>query len=502
MMTDPSSLAARGPVVPVAPVVQPADLRRLRFLVFLYLGLWVFEGALRKWFLPGLANPLLIVRDPVLLLMYALALAKGVFPRNAFVVWTAVLGGAALVVSMGATNAPLVVELYGLRSDFMHLPLIFLLPALVRREDLRTIGKWALTLAVPMAVLVLLQFGSGVGSRLNAGAGAGTTMLESTYGHIRPSGTFSYTNGLGSFTSLTLAFFLWHLLERRVYPRLLWLAAMPSLVVLIILSGSRGAVGIIGILLTTVLGISLVQRRYRSSAFKLAAVIGVGIFVIGSFAVFKTGLSIFSSRFGNAANVQTGFIGRFLETFARPFEVAAGDTGLGGAGLGMGTNVAAGLIVGKRGFMLAEEEGARVILESGPLIGCAFLLLRFSVTGYLGFRAWFALRRHAATLPLLLFSTCFYSLMLGQFAQATELGFATIAAGLCLTASTLAGQPVLAPVRKVVGPAPPPPPPARTRQPEPVSEALAGPAAPRFLPRGRSSYAERLHRSSTEEPSP
>ena len=318
------------------PVLPPADLRHLRWLVWLYLGLWVFEGALRKWFLPGLANPLLIVRDPVLLLMYALAAAKGVFPRNGFILWIAVLGGAALVVSMGATNAPLMVELYGFRSDFLHLPLIFLLPALVRREDLRTIGKWALVLAGPMAVLVLLQFGSGRGSRFNAGAGVGTTMLESTYGHIRPSGTFSYTNGLGSFTSLTLAFFLYHLLEKRVYPRVLWLAAMPSLVVLVILSGSRGAAGIIGILLTTVLGISLVQRRYRSSAFKLAAVIGVGIFVIGSFAVFKTGLSIFSSRFGSVSNVQTGFFGRFLETFARPFEVASSDTSSGRCRAGHG----------------------------------------------------------------------------------------------------------------------------------------------------------------------
>ena len=284
-----------------------------------------------------------------------------------------------------------------------------------------------------------------------------------------------------------------------MYPRVLWLAAMPSLVVMVILSGSRGAAGIVGILLTTVLTVSVVQSRYRSSAFKLAAVIGIGIFVIGSFAVFKTGLSIFTTRFGSASSVQTGFVGRFLETFARPFQVASGESSLGGAGLGMGTNVAAGLIVGKRGFMLAEEEGARVMMESGPVIGSAFLLLRLCLAGYLGLRAWHALRRHAATLPLLLFGTCFYSIMLGQFAQATELGFATIAAGLCLTASTLAGQPVLVEATQPVGPAAPPPPPARTRRPELVIEAP--PAPPRPLPRGRASYAERLHRRSPEEPS-
>ena len=242
MTASSSSLAApdRSVAVPVSPA---ADLRPLRWLVWLYLGLWIFEGALRKWFLPGLANPLLIVRDPVLLSIYALALAKGIFPRNAFIAWITILGGAALVVSMGATNAPLLVELYGLRADYLHLPLIFLMPTVLRREDLRAAGRWALTLAVPMAMLVLAQFGAGRNSRLNAGAGANSFMLESTFGHIRPSGTFSYTNGLGSFTSLTMAFFLCHLLEKRVFPRLIWLAALPSLMVLIILSGSRGRGG-------------------------------------------------------------------------------------------------------------------------------------------------------------------------------------------------------------------------------------------------------------------
>ena len=508
MTTDlpPLAAPARGVPMPVAP---PTDLRLLRQLMWLYLGLWVFEGALRKWIFPGLANPLLIVRDPILLLMYGLALSKGVFPRNAFVAWTAVIAGSALVVSMGATNTPLIVEAYGLRSDFMHLPLIFLLPAIVRREDLRAIGKWALVVAPPMAALVLLQFGSSSGSFVNAGAGAGATMLESTFGHIRPSGTFSYTNGLGSFTSLVVAFFLYHLLEKRVFPRLLWFAAIPSLVVLVILSGSRGAAGLVGILMATVVAISVVQARYRLSAFKLAAVVMVGIFVIGSFAVFKQGLNIFSSRFGSVSNVQTGFVGRFFQTFLTPFEVSD-EIGLGGVGLGMGTNVAAGLLVGKRQFLVAEEEGARVVMESGPLVGAAFLLLRMVLTVYLGLSAWRALRRHAATLPLLLFSTCFYSVMLGQFAQSTELGFATITAGLCLAASTVAGQPVMVPVRQATGPAPPPPMPVRGPRPEPEKASVPEPPpsvpvpapAPEPRARGRSAYAERLHRSSPEDQTP
>ena len=39
--------------------------RMCRRAIWLYLVLLIFEGALRKWFLPSLATPLLLVRDPI-----------------------------------------------------------------------------------------------------------------------------------------------------------------------------------------------------------------------------------------------------------------------------------------------------------------------------------------------------------------------------------------------------------------------------------------------------
>ena len=38
-------------------------IENLKRLIWVYFILLVFEGALRKWFLPGLSTPLLIVRD-------------------------------------------------------------------------------------------------------------------------------------------------------------------------------------------------------------------------------------------------------------------------------------------------------------------------------------------------------------------------------------------------------------------------------------------------------
>ena len=48
--------------------ITPARLKLLRQLLWLYFWLLIFEGALRRWLLPGLATPLLLVRDPIALL--------------------------------------------------------------------------------------------------------------------------------------------------------------------------------------------------------------------------------------------------------------------------------------------------------------------------------------------------------------------------------------------------------------------------------------------------
>ena len=37
--------------------------KRIKQMIWLYFFLLIFEGALRKWFLPFLATPLLVVRD-------------------------------------------------------------------------------------------------------------------------------------------------------------------------------------------------------------------------------------------------------------------------------------------------------------------------------------------------------------------------------------------------------------------------------------------------------
>ena len=491
---------AAAEMLPLPPSADPR-LRLPRQLVWLYLLLWVIEGSLRKWLLPELANPLLIVRDPVMLLLYAVAMQRRVFPwRQPFVVAVLALGVLSMLCAFVATQAPWYVIAYGFRANFLHLPLIFLAPLIFDESDVRKIGRWVLLLALPMAALVLAQFRVDPSHWLNIAAGGEGRQMESALNHVRPSGTFSFTNGMCDFTALLAAFFLFCILEKKAFHRGLWLAAGGALTLMVVLSGSRATAGIMGLVLAGVALACVLRPAYWKSTYLLFALGGVIFLALGSFAVFREGLDVFSYRFGDEDNVKKTFFVRYFGTFLpQPniWDIAP----FAGIGLGMGTNVASSLIMGRRYFMLAENEFDRVIVESGPLLGSAFILLRYALVIWLFQQVLRALRCNGRPLPLLLLCAGGSSILIGQYAQPTELGFAVIAAGLCLSAlrqspgAAASGADDGALAAEAALPAPNQGDPKR----EKIRTAAAVTSSPSpARPRGRSAYAERMHKSRSE----
>src|SRR5947207_12528095 len=102
---------------------------RVRQLIWLYLWLLLVEGALRKWALPRFSNPLLLIRDPVMLGIYFYAIKAQVFPRNVWAVSLWIIGILSAVAILGSPLFPYLpakalveVTAYGFRSNFLHLP--------------------------------------------------------------------------------------------------------------------------------------------------------------------------------------------------------------------------------------------------------------------------------------------------------------------------------------------------------------------------------------------
>src|SRR5438270_860536 len=156
-----------------------ATLRNIRRLIYLYLFLLIIEGALRKWIAPQFSNPLLLVRDPVVLAIYFLAWHARVFPRNGFILSLAIICILSWIVSIFVLDpyVPmsriLLVTAYGFRSNFLHLPLIFILASVFDADDVRKIGWWILVGMIPISLLMALQFHSAPDSFINRTVGLG-----------------------------------------------------------------------------------------------------------------------------------------------------------------------------------------------------------------------------------------------------------------------------------------------------------------------------------------
>src|SRR6266851_4062823 len=220
--------------------------RRVRQLIWTYFWLLLIEGALRKWVMPRYSNPLLLIRDPVLVAIYFYAIRARVFSSNGWVVSLWGLGILSLVVSIAQLiqYLPIVplleVTSYGFRSNFFHLPLIFVIANVFDEEDVKRFGWWILVLMIPMSLVMVAQFQASPDSFINRTAGLGEAeQLTAGGGKIRPPGTFSFISGPVFYMSVAAAFLIYGALRRRVYNNWFLMVTGAALVIGIAVSGSK-----------------------------------------------------------------------------------------------------------------------------------------------------------------------------------------------------------------------------------------------------------------------
>ncbi|WP_237708942.1 hypothetical protein [Gillisia marina] len=184
-------------------MIDQEVLRSLKRAIWLYFFLLIFEGALRKWVLPGLSEPLLIVRDPVAIWILYKSIISGLWKPNGYVLSIYAVSILALVLALFIGHGNILVAIYGLRITLIHFPLIFIIGMVFNREDVLKMGKAVLWLCIGMTILVAIQFYSPQSAWVNLGIGGDLegSGFGGAAGFFRVPGTFSFTNGL--------AFFLW-----------------------------------------------------------------------------------------------------------------------------------------------------------------------------------------------------------------------------------------------------------------------------------------------------
>jgi len=442
MIADPRESSAQQE--PPAVHDTARTIGNIRRLIYVYLLLLIFEGALRKWIVPQFSAPLLVVRDPVVVLIYLLALRARVFPFNVFVVSLGIIAllswatGILVLFPYLPIRTLVLVTGYGFRSNFLHLPLILLIPAVFDLKDVQRIGWWTIIGMIPMGVLMAAQFNASPESYINRAAGLGEGIqIQAGGGKIRPPGVFSFISGAVYYLSAVAAFLLHAVLAKLAYKTWLLSAAGAGLIVGMGVSGSRSAVLSVGVVVAS-LALILVVRPSAVNKFGRHLLLAlIVLWVISYVPVFREGIGILSNRFTESAeqaetSVVGGLVGRIIEGFTEGAQIL-NKVPIGGYGLGVGTNGGSSFLVGHVEFLLSENEWSRILLESGPFLGLAFLFWRCALTFWVGR---FAFRQLALgnTLPIFLFSAGFFVLLNGPFGQPNSLGFAVALAGLCLAA--------------------------------------------------------------------
>lgn len=408
--------------------------------VWLYFYLLIFEGALRKWVFPELANPLLIVRDPLAIWLLVMVLQQNIWKPNRYVIimWLITVG--AFILSMLAGHGNVAVALYGVRITAIHFPVLFIIGHLLDKEDVIKMGKVLLWLNLAMTVLVALQFFSPQTAWVNKGIGGDVEGSGFTGGggFKRVPGTFSFTSGLTKFYSLVTAFlfYFWISREREKISKFLLISSSVALLVAIPLSISRTV--LFQVVLAFLFMLAVTGKDLKVIT-RIAGVLVTGLFLflfLSSFTFFETASEALSKRFVLANRAEGGLEGTLIDRFLGGMWSAVIDPQVSfwGLGLGMGTAVGTQLLTGERhGYLIAEGEWGRLIGEMGFFLGLAVILIRASLVVELLRKAWAAVDRKNL-LPWMLLSFGALNILQGQWAQPMNLGFTILIGGLIIAA--------------------------------------------------------------------
>lgn len=404
--------------------------------IWLYFLLLIFEGALRKWILPGLSTPLLLVRDPIAFWIVLTAWRRNLLTFNIYLFGIAFIGIVSFFTAIFLGHGNLAIAIYGARIFVIHFPLMFVIGRVLNRQDVKDFGKFILWITIPMTVLVALQFYSPQSAWVNRGIGGSVegAGFSGANGYLRPPGTFSFTSGNVQFYSLVSCFVLYFLVDQKGINKVALIGALVGLLAAVPLSISRTMLFqlILGLIFLFV--VTARKPKYLGKIVVACFALIFVLIILSKASFFQTATEAFTSRLEVANESEGGVQGVFLDRFLGGMIGALTDTKdlpFFGYGVGLGTNVASNLLTGGTTFLIAEEEWARLIGELGPLLGLTVIFLR------IGFCI--KIIRHCYRqltvnnfLPWMLLSYADFVLLQGQWGQPTALGFSVIIGGFIL----------------------------------------------------------------------
>ncbi|HEV2844004.1 MAG TPA: hypothetical protein VG477_04090, partial [Thermoanaerobaculia bacterium] len=327
------------------------SVRRWRTAIQLAMVLVIFEGAIRKWLLPGAQDLVYFAKDVLLLGAYVgffkdlPRLRLRLPPLAGFygvLLLAAVLG---LLQIFNPALPNLLVGVFGFKAYFFYVPLLFIIPAAFPTDAalFQFLRRYAL-IAIPVGLLATAQFFSPASSPLNTYA---RTTQENAYiatfgssTFVRVTATFPFITGYTAYLLATVILILALLGASRwkFKGNLLMFGALAMTLLGMLMSGSRGPVLMIAVLFPIYWWLGVIRERGGGVAFgrlllALSLVAGV-VVVLG-----EDALEAFLGRSsGGAADMRS----RLTSPVLSPWLLLP-EAGLIGLGIGSTHQTAAAL---------------------------------------------------------------------------------------------------------------------------------------------------------------
>ena len=364
-------------------------------LVWLYILLVVFEGALRKWVFPSLSNELLVIRDPIALLL----LIYGIKRRMlwGFYSFVAIATGIfALLITRSSTDVNLETAYFGSRIWYFYVPCFFVIGNIMTREDVFRVLRFFIWLSIPMTVFVIMQNNSPQSSWVNLGVGgneegSGFAPIDD---HYRPSAIFAFVTLYVSYQVFVLLGLILYMVDKEVRklvpmsPYIIYVALVCYLISIAI-SFSLSLVFETGLLrLCTFFFYVIRGRGIGRMLISFIILIITSVFLLQNEYVQKQ-VDVLEKRFDQAeaaeGDVLEGTLyDRMVESMFRFTEL---ETPTMGNGIGIASRVGIKYLEDKNEEpYITDEEWSRIAWESGFYIGGIFILLRLLLTFHLLFR--------------------------------------------------------------------------------------------------------------------
>lgn len=427
-------------------LVEGEDYRLERKMIWIYLWLLIFESALRKWFLPGLQQPLLLVREPIVIFLMLRAIQAGlvtsVLARTMMFVSTI-----SLIMTLCVGHHDVMIGFYGWRIYFFHFPFMYIMGYVLTRDDLMKMIRFILMLSIPMTALVVMQFYSPQSAWVNRGIGGDMegAGFSGALGYARPPGTFSFTSGYVAFQSVVCASLLYYLMsnknldERYQFSPVLLYTMVVCYLISIPTSISRGHM-MQTVVFLAFLALATLRSDYLKVRFiRFALYVVIAVLLVISSGIADIQMEAFLHRFETANNSEGGlaegvignrFFGGLINGFITALKVP-----FGGYGIGLGTNVGrklmGGTSFGSFGFN-AENEWGRISGECGILLGWTIILIRIFAASDILRKAYSCFIKNKDILPWLFFAGAVLKIATASWNVPTNLGFSMLFGGFTL----------------------------------------------------------------------